>query len=232
MPLTIIVVSVRRDMMTMSETKTNDTMKKTENTMDDASECVSARTCSAHAHRRTRKPATSARGGPSPQHVLLKRPPLRSPYHALLLGSPSSPFARRWQQMMRTRLGIDKTKSWADWAEEEEEAAELTKTLEAATAEQFKPRLLLGVRLRGGAVESELGHESGEDSGGEGEKGGGEAAWQRQRRGRHAGRGRGTPMVGRRRQTRGDRAGTRGGLSQGLGEAVGYLRVAKRPQSR
>ena len=76
--------------------------------------------------------------------------------------------------MMRARLGIDKTKSWADWAEEEEEAAELTKTLEAATAEQFKPRLLLGVRLRGGAVESESGHESGEESGGEGEKGGGE----------------------------------------------------------
>ena len=75
---------------------------------------------------------------------------------------------------MRARLGIDKTKSWADWAEEEEEAAELTKTLEAATAEQFKPRLLLGVRLRGGAVESESGHESGEESGGEGEKGGGE----------------------------------------------------------
>ena len=45
--------------------------------------------------------------------------------------------------MMRARLGIDKTKSWADWAEEEEEAAEPTKTLEAATAEQFKPRLLV-----------------------------------------------------------------------------------------
>ena len=75
---------------------------------------------------------------------------------------------------MRARLGIDKTKLWADWAEEEEEAAELTKTLEAATAEQFKQRLLLGVRLRGGAVESESGHESGEESGGEGEKGGGE----------------------------------------------------------
>ena len=35
--------------MTMSETKTNDTMKKTEITMDDASECVSARTCGSHA---------------------------------------------------------------------------------------------------------------------------------------------------------------------------------------
>ena len=30
---------------------------------------------------------------------------------------------------MRARLGIDKNKSWADWAEEEEEAAEPTKTL-------------------------------------------------------------------------------------------------------
>ena len=38
-------------------------------------------------------------------------------------------------------------------------------------------------------------------------------------------------MVGRRRPARGDRAGPRGGLSQGLGEAVGYLRVAKRPRS-
>jgi hypothetical protein len=36
---------------------------------------------------------------------------------------------------MRARLGIDKTKSWADLAEDEEEAAEPTKTLEAATAE-------------------------------------------------------------------------------------------------
>ena len=41
MPLTIIVVTVRRDMMTMSETKANDTMQKTKNTMDAASKCVS-----------------------------------------------------------------------------------------------------------------------------------------------------------------------------------------------
>ena len=41
-------------MMTMSEMKTNDTMKKTEITMDDASECVSTRTCGSHAPSRMR----------------------------------------------------------------------------------------------------------------------------------------------------------------------------------
>ena len=40
--------------MTTIETKTNDTMKKTENTMDDASECVSARACGSHAPRHMR----------------------------------------------------------------------------------------------------------------------------------------------------------------------------------
>ena len=55
MPLTIIVATVRqRHMMTTSETKTNDTMQKTENTMDDASECVSARACGSHAPWRMR----------------------------------------------------------------------------------------------------------------------------------------------------------------------------------
>ena len=34
--------------------------------------------------------------------------------------------------MMLARLGIDKTKSWADRVEEEEELAQLTKTLDAA----------------------------------------------------------------------------------------------------
>ena len=38
MPSTTDVVTVRRDMMTMIETKTNDTMKKTKDTMDDARE--------------------------------------------------------------------------------------------------------------------------------------------------------------------------------------------------
>jgi hypothetical protein len=56
--------------------------------------------------------------------VLLKRPPLRSPYHALIASPRASP-ARSWQQMMRARLGIDKNTSWADWAEEEEEAVPL-----------------------------------------------------------------------------------------------------------
>ena len=73
-----------------------------------------------------------------------------------------------WQQTMRARLGIDKTKSWADWAEEEEEEATLAKTIKAATAEQLKPPLLLSMRLRGGAAEGESGQESGEESGDEG----------------------------------------------------------------
>ena len=34
----------------------------------------------------------------------------------------------RWQQMMRARVGIDTTKSWADQAEEEEETAMLITT--------------------------------------------------------------------------------------------------------
>ena len=60
-------------MMTMIETKTNDTMKKTENTMDDASECVSARACGSHAPSHMRKHAadrvasTSAKQEPSPR---------------------------------------------------------------------------------------------------------------------------------------------------------------------
>ena len=60
-------------MMTMIETKTNDTMKKTENTMDDASECVSARTCGSHApsrmrpHDADRVASTSAKQEPSPR---------------------------------------------------------------------------------------------------------------------------------------------------------------------
>ena len=44
----------------------------------------------------------------------------------------------------------------------------LTKTIEAATAEQFKPPVLLSMRLRGGAAEGESGQESGEESGDEG----------------------------------------------------------------
>ena len=70
--------------------------------------------------------------------MLLKRPPLRSPYHALIASPRASP-ARSWQQMMRARLGIDKNNSWADWAEEEEEAAEPTKTLADAKYDATLP---------------------------------------------------------------------------------------------
>ena len=75
MPSTTDVV-VRRDMMTMSETKTNDTMKKTEITMDDASECVSARACGSHAPWRVRthdaKPVASEQSkNPCNAHALI-----------------------------------------------------------------------------------------------------------------------------------------------------------------
>ena len=49
--------------------------------------------------------------------------------------------------MMRARLGIDKTKSWADWAEEEEEAAEPTKTLADAKSEFPVPGALSYIDL-------------------------------------------------------------------------------------
>ena len=69
MPLTI--TAVRRDMMTMIETKTNDTMKKTDNTMDDASECVSARACGSHAPWRMRTHDA--------KHVSAKQEPFQHP---------------------------------------------------------------------------------------------------------------------------------------------------------
>ena len=75
--------------MTMNEMKTTDTIKKTKDTVDDARECaplVPAPPMRNGALASTTRESTSR--GPSPQHVLLKRPPLRSPYHALLLGSP------------------------------------------------------------------------------------------------------------------------------------------------
>ena len=67
MPSTVDVVLVRREMMTMIETKTNDTMQMTKNMMDEASECVSARACTAHAQRRTRKHAAREHE-PGPRH--------------------------------------------------------------------------------------------------------------------------------------------------------------------
>ena len=80
--------------------------------------------------------------------------------------------------MMRARIGIDKNKSWADWAEEEEEeeVATLIVTPEDAKADvkpKCEPTLQLGMRLRGGGSEGggELGHASGEESGDEGDGG-------------------------------------------------------------
>ena len=77
MPLTIIVATVRqRHMMTTSETKTNDTMQKTENTMDEASECVPARAFRSHVPRRMRthdaKPVASEQSkNPCNAHALI-----------------------------------------------------------------------------------------------------------------------------------------------------------------
>ena len=78
---------------------------------------------------------------------------------------------------MRARVGIDKTKSWADWVEEEDEAATQIVTPEDSKADaepKGEPTLRLGMRLRGGDPESgsESGHASGEESGDEGEESG------------------------------------------------------------
>ena len=158
-------------MMMTIEMILNETKKETMETMGDASECVPAtlmRQSDRHCARHTR-------------------------YHALIASPRASP-ARSWQQMMRARLGIDKNKSWADWAEEEEEAAEPTKTLEGVrlrggavetalpttVSADAKPAaaepaaLLLSMRLRGGAAECESGQESGEESGDEGDEESGE----------------------------------------------------------
>ena len=60
-------------MMSLFESKTNGPVKMTENTMDDASECVSARACGSHAPSHMRKHAadrvasTSAKQEPSPR---------------------------------------------------------------------------------------------------------------------------------------------------------------------
>ena len=59
MPLTIIVATMPygRDMMTMIETKTNDTTQTTKTTMDDANECAPPASCGSRAPNRTRKHA-------------------------------------------------------------------------------------------------------------------------------------------------------------------------------
>ena len=84
--------------------------------------------------------------------------PTDTPYHARI-ASPRASRARSWQQMMRARLGIDKNKSWADWAEEEEEADAVILTLEAAT----EPRCMVNT-VRGSPCpcsDTKVGHSCG-----------------------------------------------------------------------
>ena len=88
--------------MTMMEMETNYTMQETTSTMNDMNECVPTRTCGSHAPSRM-------------------RPHDAKPVAPEQSKDPCN--AHRWQQMMRARVGIDTSKSWADWAEEEEEAA-------------------------------------------------------------------------------------------------------------
>ena len=69
----------------MNEMKTIDTMEKTKDTVDDARECaplVPAPPMRNGALASTPRESTSRALATS--HVLLKRPPLRSPYHALI----------------------------------------------------------------------------------------------------------------------------------------------------
>ena len=81
-------------MMTMIETKTNDTMKKTKDTMDDASECVPLVPAPPMRNGSLAStPRESTSRALATQHVLLKRPPLRSPYHALIASPERLPPA-------------------------------------------------------------------------------------------------------------------------------------------
>ena len=123
----------------MQETKdamSIDAMQKTKTTMNDASECVPPTPCGSHTlsrmrtHAAKRAASLPAKQNPLPMCRVLKRPPRCSPDHPL--ASLHAPTHRSWQQVMLARLGIDKTKSWADRVEEEEELAQLTKTLDAA----------------------------------------------------------------------------------------------------
>ena len=96
----------------MQETKdamSIDAMQKTKTTMDDASECVLARACGSHAPRHMRTHDAKPVASEQSKNLAM---PTDTPYHALI-ASLRAPPARSWQQMMRARLGIDKTKSWA-----------------------------------------------------------------------------------------------------------------------
>ena len=141
---------VATDMMTTSEMKTNGTMQKTKTTTNDASECVPL------APAALTRQIARARTPPSESHEQNKNP---------------AACAHRWRQSMRARLGIDTSKSWADWVEEEDEAATLIVTPEDGKADaepKCEPTLPLGMRLRGGGPEGESdasGDGSGDESG-------------------------------------------------------------------
>ena len=106
-----------REMLTMSEMKTNATMKKTKDTTDEARECVPfVPTPPMHNGALASTPREST------SRALATARATQSTANHALIASPRASPARSWQQMMRARVGIDKTKSWADWAEEDEKA--------------------------------------------------------------------------------------------------------------
>ena len=88
---TNVVTTVRREMMTMIETKTNDTMQMTKNMMDETRECVPLAPAppmrtgalASPPRGRTRRPLATARTAQATATAL-------APYHALI----ASPRAR------------------------------------------------------------------------------------------------------------------------------------------
>ena len=129
----------------MSEMKTNATMKKTKDTTDEARECVPfVPTPPMHNGALASTPREST------SRALATARATQSTANHALIASPRASPARSWQQMMRARLGIGKTKSWADWAEEDEKVAEPTTTLADAMSEVAGEAL--GMLLRGGGL--------------------------------------------------------------------------------
>ena len=76
--------------MTMIEMKTNDTMQKTENTMDEASECVPARAFRSHVPRRMRTHDAKPVASEQSKNLAM---PTDTPYHAPIASLRASPAA-------------------------------------------------------------------------------------------------------------------------------------------